>query len=292
LDFCLFLAIGTILLFCARLWRAVINKIPSSEFRIPNLKQSADIREIRFSKPTLMPNARRSASRSWLQRFLLKAGLLLIGVILLYWAFIFAKVVWWNYANPTETAFMTARLAEMRAKNPNATLRFQWVDYARIALPLKRAVVAAEDDRFLAHSGFDWENINRALAKNLEANKTVVGGSTISQQLAKNLFLSGDRSWIRKMREAIITVMIEAVWSKQRILEVYLNIAEWGDGIFGCQAAAQYYFGRSAANLNSFQAARLAVMLPNPRRYQHNSPLFLERHAQRVRERMYRSEVP
>jgi monofunctional biosynthetic peptidoglycan transglycosylase len=216
--------------------------------------------------------------------------LLLAGF--LYFCWLFAQVAWWNYANPRETAFMAERLAVLKEKDPKATLRQTWVSYDRISTQLKRAVVAAEDDRFLDHSGFDWDGMTQALEKNLKRGKTVAGGSTISQQLAKNLFLSSKRSYMRKAEEAIITVMIEAVWSKERILEVYLNVAEWGDGIFGAEAAARHYYGISAAQLNASQAARLAVMLPNPRRYQNDFPPRLEAHAQRIERRMRVSAAP
>jgi monofunctional biosynthetic peptidoglycan transglycosylase len=216
--------------------------------------------------------------------------LLLAGFLYVCW--LFAQVVWWNYANPHETAFMTERLAVLRGKDPKAILQQTWVPYDHISKPLKLAVVAAEDDRFLDHSGFDWDGMTQALEKNLKRGKTVAGGSTISQQLAKNLFLSSRRSYTRKAEEALITVMIEAVWSKKRTLEVYLNVAEWGEGIFGAEAAARHYYGISAAQLNAPQAARLAVMLPNPRRYQKNFSPRLEAHAQRIEKRMRASEVP
>ncbi|MCL2873242.1 MAG: monofunctional biosynthetic peptidoglycan transglycosylase [Betaproteobacteria bacterium] len=216
--------------------------------------------------------------------------LLLAGFLYLCW--LFAQVVWWNYADPRETAVMAERLAAMKEKNPKATLRQTWVPYERISRSLKLAVVAAEDDRFLDHSGFDWDGMTQALEKNLKRGKTVAGGSTISQQLAKNLFLSSRRSYMRKIEEAIITVMIETVWSKKRILEVYLNVAEWGDGIFGAEEAARTYYGISAAQLDDTQAARLAVMLPNPRHYQKSFPPRLEAHAQRIEKRMQASEAP
>jgi monofunctional biosynthetic peptidoglycan transglycosylase len=216
--------------------------------------------------------------------------LLLAGF--LYFCWLFAQVAWWNYANPRETAFMTERLVVLREKDSRAFLRQTWVSYDRISTQLKRAVVAAEDDRFLDHSGFDWDGMAQAMEKNLKRGKTVAGGSTISQQLAKNLFLTPKRNYLRKAEEAIITVMIETVWSKKRILEVYLNVAEWGDGIFGAEAAARHYYGISAAQLNAPQAARLAVMLPNPRRYQKEFPPHLEAHARRIEKRMWASEVP
>jgi monofunctional biosynthetic peptidoglycan transglycosylase len=132
---------------------------------------------------------------------------------------------------------------------------------------LKRAVVVAEDARFVAHDGFDWEAIQEAMAKNQREGRVVAGASTITQQLAKNLFLSGERSWLRKGQEAIITWMLENTMTKRRILELYLNVAEWGDGVFGAEAAARHHFGVSAAALDAGQAAWLAAILPSPRRY-------------------------
>jgi monofunctional biosynthetic peptidoglycan transglycosylase len=132
---------------------------------------------------------------------------------------------------------------------------------------LKRAVVAAEDAKFLDHEGFDWEAIQKAMTKNEQHKKVVAGASTISQQLAKNLFLSGERSWLRKGEEAIITWMMERMLSKRRILELYLNVAEWGEGVFGAEAASRYHFGVPASALGPEQAAWLAAILPSPRRY-------------------------
>jgi monofunctional glycosyltransferase len=156
----------------------------------------------------------------------------------------------------------------LRVNDGGARLRREWVAYERISAHLKRAVVAAEDARFLDHDGFDWEAIQKAMAKNERHGKVVAGASTISQQLAKNLFLSGERSWLRKAEEAAITWMMEHTMSKRRILELYLNVAEWGDGVFGAEAAARYHFGISAAKLGREQAAWLAAILPSPRRYE------------------------
>lgn len=180
----------------------------------------------------------------------------------------FAHVWWWVEHDPGETAFMRTQLDRLRAKDPKATLARQWVPYESIAAPLKRAVVAAEDAKFVNHEGFDLEGIQRALERNDKKGKVVAGGSTISQQLAKNLFLSGERSWIRKGQEAVITWMLETLMSKERILEIYLNVVEWGDGVFGAQAAAKYHFGTTADRLSAQQAAYLAAVLPSPRRYE------------------------
>ncbi|MGE5641056.1 MAG: monofunctional biosynthetic peptidoglycan transglycosylase [Clostridia bacterium] len=191
----------------------------------------------------------------------------LVMTVFLVQAWFLAHVLYLNAFNPSSTAFMERRLESMRAKNPGARLHYQWVPYERISVHLKRAVVSAEDAKFLDHEGFDWEAIQKAMAKNEKRGRVVAGASTISQQLAKNLFLSGERSWMRKGQEAAITWMLEHVMSKRRILELYLNVAEWGEGVFGAEAAARYHFGLPAAALGPEQAAFLAVILPSPRRY-------------------------
>ena len=224
----------------------------------------------------------------WLLQGLAIAALAALTLQLL----IFAQVLWWSRYDPSSTSFMSFRLEELEEKNPDASLRHQWVPYERISIHLKRAVVAAEDDRFLDHEGFDWEGIQKAIEKNQKKGHAVAGGSTISQQLAKNLFLSPSRSYLRKAQEAIITLMIEKTWSKRRILEVYLNVVEWGNGIFGAEAAARRYYGISAASLGPAQAARMAVMLPNPRRYEKQFGPRLAAHAASVQRRMIYSEVP
>jgi len=165
---------------------------------------------------------------------------------------------------------MGYRMAEMRDKGTKVTLRYTFVPYDRIATSLKRAMIAAEDSRFVEHEGFDWDGIQLALEKNQKKGRIVAGGSTITQQLAKNLFLSPSRSYARKAEEAVITLMLEAILDKQRIFELYLNVIEWGNGVFGAEAAAQRYFGVSAARLAPEQAARLAAMAPNPRFYERN----------------------
>jgi monofunctional biosynthetic peptidoglycan transglycosylase len=167
------------------------------------------------------------------------------------------------------------------------------VPYARISPHLKRAIVAAEDARFVEHEGFDWDAIDKALEKNRERGKVVAGASTISQQLAKNLFLSPSRTPWRKGQEAIITVMVERVMDKRRILEVYLNVIEWGEGVFGAEAAARHYFGTGAATVGPEAAARLAAMVPNPRFYDRNrSTRWLMRKTQTILARMPAAELP
>jgi monofunctional biosynthetic peptidoglycan transglycosylase len=157
--------------------------------------------------------------------------------------------------------------------------RQEWVDYSQISDHLKRAVIASEDDGFSQHDGVDWEALEKAWAKNAKAEQRaeqkkttkppkIVGGSTITQQLAKNLFLSGERTLMRKGQEFVLTLLLEHLLSKQRILEIYLNSVEWGEGVFGAEAAAQHYFRKPASKLSAYEAARLAVMLPRPKYFE------------------------
>ena len=201
----------------------------------------------------------------------LKWGVLALAAVVFAWLlWLFLWVMFWGSFNPGMTRFMEIRLSELRQKNPQAQLRQQWVPYEKISVHLKRAIIAAEDAKFVDHEGFDWEGIQKAIEKNQKKGRFVAGGSTISQQLAKNLFLSPTKSYFRKANEAVITLMLENLWSKQRIFEVYLNVIEWGNGVFGAEAAARHYYGLSAAQLGPAQAARLAGMVPNPRFYDRN----------------------
>ncbi len=221
---------------------------------------------------------------------------LLAGLVLLLYVQIgyLAAVLWWSHFNPANTAFMSAGLIRLQEKKgPDAVLRHKWVDYGRISRHLKRAVVAAEDSRFLEHEGFDWDAMQAAVKKNLRKGRFAAGGSTISQQLAKNLFLSPSKNPLRKAQEAIITVMIEGLWSKRRILEVYLNVIEWGNGIYGAEAAARRYFKTSAAALGPTQAAHLAAMIPNPRYYEsHRQARGLLKRQAIIAARMKLAKVP
>lgn len=225
----------------------------------------------------------------WLRRFIAAALLL----VLLWQGWYFGWVLWWRHTDPVQTSFMRQRLAELQEKDARARLQHQWVPYAKIAPSLRRGVVAAEDDKFVDHGGFDWDGIQNAIEKNRKKGKIAAGGSTISQQLAKNLFLSSDKTPWRKAQEAIITLWLELLWDKHRILEVYLNVVEWGEGVFGAEAAAQRYFGISAAQLSAEQAARLAVMLPAPRAFE-KSPYsdYMNRRTRLILERMSRTAVP
>jgi monofunctional glycosyltransferase len=225
----------------------------------------------------------------WLSRGLLG----LFALIVLWQSWYLIWVVWWKFFDPDMTAFMRQRLQELQEKRPDAELRHEWVPYDRVSRHLKRAVVAAEDDKFIDHEGFDWEGMQKALEKNQRKGKVVAGGSTISQQLAKNLFLSAAKTPWRKAQEAIITVWLEMLWDKRRILEVYLNSVEWGQGVFGAEAAARRYYNATAGNLSAEQSARLAVMLPAPRRYERNpySP-FMNGRTQVILGRMQYAEIP
>jgi len=204
-----------------------------------------------------------------------------------------ARIWWWRDHNPDMTAFMATRLERLREKDPGSVLKHQWVPYQRISANLKRAIISAEDGKFVDHEGFDWEAIQKAREKNQKRGKVVAGGSTISQQLAKNLFLTGERSPWRKGQEAVITVMLENLLDKRRILEIYLNVIEWGDGVFGAEAAARHYFSVSAAALSAEQAARLAAMVPNPRFYdRHRNTAWLAKKSEIILARMPGAEIP
>jgi len=217
---------------------------------------------------------------------------ILVAVFLVQ-AWYYARILWWAHSAPAATAFMERRLAQMRADDPKARLQHRWVAYARISEPLKRAVVAAEDAKFLDHEGFDWEAIQRAMQKNERRGKVVAGASTISQQLAKNLFLSGERSWLRKGQEAVITAMLEVAMDKRRILELYLNFAEWGEGVFGAEAAARHHFGVPASRIDEAQAAWLASILPSPRRYARGETTpYLDSRIATIRRHMGYAQIP
>jgi monofunctional biosynthetic peptidoglycan transglycosylase len=211
---------------------------------------------------------------------------LLVAIAVQLW--FLSHIIYWSSFNPSTTAFMDRYL-----ETPNARLRHRWVPYNRISEHLKRAVVAAEDAKFLDHEGFDWEAIQKAMLKNERRGKVVAGASTISQQLAKNLFLSGSRSWLRKGQEAAITWMMERTMSKRRILELYLNVAEWGEGVFGAEAAARHHFGVPAASLNASQAAYLAAILPSPRRYERGRETpYISGRMMTISARMNAAQIP
>jgi monofunctional biosynthetic peptidoglycan transglycosylase len=206
------------------------------------------------------------AAGRWIRRLVLLAGAAVLALQL--WFLVW--VLLYRWVDPSETAFMARERARIERLHAGVGLKHVWVGYGAISPHLKRAVVAAEDARFVEHEGVDWDAVKQALDANRKRGRPARGGSTISQQLAKNLFLSPERSYLRKGQELVITAMIEALWDKRRILEVYLNVAEWGDGVFGAEAAARHYFGTSAARLGAEQSATLAVMLPRPKFYDRN----------------------
>ncbi|HMK43333.1 MAG TPA: monofunctional biosynthetic peptidoglycan transglycosylase [Dissulfurispiraceae bacterium] len=169
--------------------------------------------------------------------------------------------------NPRKSAFMEYREAEWAEQGKKIKITQSWVGLGRVSPYLVKAVLIGEDDKFYQHEGFDFEAMQKAVEKDIAEKKFKFGGSTISQQLAKNLFLTPSKNPIRKIKEVILTWRIEHALSKKRILELYLNVAEWGEGIFGIEAAARHYYGKSASALGPYEAARLASVLPNPRKY-------------------------
>jgi monofunctional biosynthetic peptidoglycan transglycosylase len=227
--------------------------------------------------------------RRWV-KWIFLGPILAVVLIQLYF---FAQVCWFTRFNPPSTSMQRAQLAELRKANPNAKLEKQWVPYNRISDNLKRAVIASEDANFTEHDGVDWDALESAYLKNNKRHRVVGGGSTITQQLAKNLFLSGSRSYLRKGQELVIAFMLESVMDKERILEIYLNSVEFGRGVFGAEAAARHYFRTTAASLNATQAARLAVMLPNPRYYdRHRETSYLARRTSIIQRRMNFADLP
>lgn len=179
--------------------------------------------------------------------------------------------------NPGRTSVMRQREAEARALGRRPWLEQSWVPIARISRDLIRAVIASEDQRFFGHEGVDWEAIRGSIQKDIEKRRFAFGGSTISQQLVKNVFFTTEKSLTRKLRELLVVRWLEADLPKARILELYLNVIEWGDGVYGCEAAARRYYGRSAADLSAEEAAGLVAMIPNPRRI--NPRISPARHA-------------
>lgn len=225
----------------------------------------------------------------WVVRAVLLVALVAVAIQLWF----FGWIAWWKWNDPGETAFMRRAASSLQAKRPTAQLKHRWVPYERISLHLKRAVITAEDARFADHEGVDWEAVQKAYEDNLRRGRPARGGSTITQQLAKNLFLSPQRSYVRKAQELVITYMIEAAWDKRRILEVYLNVVEWGEGVFGADAAARHYYGLAASQINAAQAARLAAFLPNPVRYGRlRSGPYLDRRAEAILRAMPAATVP
>jgi monofunctional biosynthetic peptidoglycan transglycosylase len=214
-------------------------------------------------------------------------GLAALAMLVLQLYFV-ARIAAMTVIDPQSTAFQRSEAWRVVNEEGRLPWRQEWVPYSQISNHLKRAVVASEDDGFSNHDGVDWDALEKAWQKNAKAEASaakraevaaakgkmitrpakVIGGSTITQQLAKNLFLSGERTLLRKGQEFVLTMLLEALLSKERILEIYLNSVEWGEGIFGAEAAAQHYFRKPAAKLQAYEAARLAVMLPRPKYFE------------------------
>jgi monofunctional biosynthetic peptidoglycan transglycosylase len=210
-----------------------------------------------------------------------------IGTVLFVWLVTLPNVSALKNINPSTTALMDAREAQAREQGQTIGRHWQWVPLARISPHLRLAVVAAEDASFFRHEGFDWEGIKDAAIANLETGELKRGGSTITQQLAKNLYLSSERSMFRKAREALITRLLEHHLRKDRILELYLNVAEWGIGVYGAEAAARHHFQKSSHDLTAEEAAWLAAILPSPRHPIRKTTALSRRH-ERIFYRMTR----
>lgn len=218
-------------------------------------------------------------------------------LFLLYQFSFLVRVVWFNFYNPESSAIMRQTLAELRQEDPTAQLVFEWADYEQISDNLKRAVISSEDANFLEHPGVEWDAIRKAWEYNkqqaAQGSDKRRGGSTLTQQLAKNLFLSSSRSYTRKGQELILSYMIETVMSKRRILELYLNVAQWSQVDFGAQAAAYRYYKTTASRLSAAHSAHLAAMLPNPIFYERKGKTaYLQRRINTILQRMRQVSIP
>jgi monofunctional biosynthetic peptidoglycan transglycosylase len=198
---------------------------------------------------------------------LLLALFLLLAIAGVAYYSVYPDVARLKRVNPGKTAFMAYREREWKEKGKKVRIRRRWVGFSHISPYVAKAVVISEDDKFWSHRGFDLDALEKAVEEDLKAGRLKFGGSTISQQLVKNLYLSPSKNPFRKLTEALITRRLEKTLSKKRILELYLNVAEWGEGIFGVEAASLYYYGKPSALVTAEEAARLAAVLPNPRRY-------------------------
>jgi monofunctional glycosyltransferase len=243
-----------------------------------------------------------------MKRAIARWGLLVLLAFIALQLFFVLRIATMLVIDPQSTSFERSEAWRvLRAPGIPFAWKQQWVGYAQISDPLKRAVIASEDSDFIYHDGVEWDAIERAWQKNAKAEAQavkrsrtgkirtpkIIGGSTITQQLAKNLFLSGERNLLRKGQEFVLTVALELLLPKQRILEIYLNSVEWGEGIFGADAAAQHYFQKPAAKLSNYEAARLAVMLPRPKYFENAfNTSYLHSRAQTIMARMGDAELP
>ena len=262
--------------------------------------------------------------KSAIQGLLRWLGLCVLAFVALQLFFV-GRIALMTSVAPQSTAFQRSEAWRIQNEKGRLPWRQQWVDYSDISDNLKRAVIASEDDSFSNHDGIDWDALEKAREKNALAEKKaaaksarqnaskstdkttaaratpaptapppkIVGGSTITQQLAKNLFLSGERTLLRKGQEFALAFMLEALLSKQRILEIYLNSVEWGEGVFGAEAAAQHYYRKPAAKLSSYEAARLAVMLPRPKHFEKlPNSAYLANRASTIAARIGNAQAP
>ncbi|PKN76548.1 MAG: monofunctional biosynthetic peptidoglycan transglycosylase [Deltaproteobacteria bacterium HGW-Deltaproteobacteria-10] len=225
-----------------------------------------------------------------MKRILLIALILVAGYIIVDIGryFVYPDITSLKKSRPAKTAFMEHREEQWLKKGIKKKIKNSWVPLSRISPYLLKAVIIAEDDKFWSHEGFDFEAMQKALEKDIKKKKFQAGGSTISQQLAKNLYLSPSKNPVRKIKEAILTWRLEQNLTKRRIIELYLNVAELGDGIFGIEAAALNHYGKHAAELSPREAATLASILPNPRRY---TPDGNSRYVENQSERIYQIMV-
>ena len=216
-----------------------------------------------------------------------------LACIVLFNVWAYGNILSYRAIAPYRTSFMSMRMDELAAEKPDVALDYRWVPYTQISVNLKKALIASEDAGFAEHSGFDWNGIKNAMQRNERSGKIRAGGSTISQQLAKNLFLNESRSYFRKAEEAVLTSMLEATTDKDRLYELYLNVIEWGYGIYGAEAAAQHWHRKSAAELTKAQAAELAARVPRPLYYaDHPRDAALKRKTNIILRRMGSAELP
>lgn len=235
----------------------------------------------------------RTAGAAGIGRWLFYVACVSMAAWLVTQAYYIAQIALWTFVDPQSTAFMRADAWRLAQDRPDLSIAHEWVPYGRVSRNLKRAIIASEDANFVNNNGYETDAILQAWEKNKARGKIVAGGSTITQQLARNLFLSREKSYLRKGQELIITWMLEALMDKQRIFEIYLNSVEWGNGVYGAQAAARYYYRTSASQLSAWQSARLAVMLPRPKYFdQHRSSPYLAQRAAVIARRMGAAEVP
>lgn len=246
------------------------------------------------SSPKPMPGlSRKPASGRSVRRVARDVVLMCLIAFLATQAYYAVRIAIWRFVDPGSTAFMRAGAWRLRHEGANRPIEHAWVPYGTIATSLKQAVIASEDDTFARNNGYSIDGIRRAWERNQRRGEIVAGGSTITQQLARNLFLSPERSYLRKGEELIVTGMLELMLDKRRILEIYLNSVEWGDGVYGAEAAARHYYGTGAARLSRWQAAHLAVMLPRPRYFDmHRQSAYLAERTAVIVRRMNASVVP